>query len=147
MNPKSQSMILAVTHVLGSTKACTAKGDSAWFRVIAEYYTMVAMAIHPADGKFVKGMGDGTLLVFPEVRVKDAVAVLKALHQDASALWHAFDPSCHFQMKIGRGVVVSGMIGAPGEERFDVLGDALNLLYKAKWEDLSITPDVAALIR
>jgi len=146
MNPKAQSMIFAVTHVMGSTKACAAKGDAAWFRVLAEYYTMIAMAIHPAEGKFVKGIGDGTLLVFPDEKVRDAVAVLRALQQDVRALWHAFDPSCHFQVKVGRGVVVAGMLGAPGDERFDIVGDALNMLYKAQWEDFLVSPDVAALI-
>jgi len=146
MNPKTQTMVFAITRVMEATKACAARGDAAWFRVLAEQYTMIAMAIHPAEGKFVKGMGEGTLLVFPDEKVRDAVAVLRALQQDVRALWHAFDPSCHFQVKIGRGVVVAGMLGAPGEERFDVVGIALNLLYKAKWEDFSISPDVAALI-
>jgi class 3 adenylate cyclase len=139
-------MVFAITSVMGSTKACAARGDAAWFRVLAEYYTMLAMAIHPAEGKFVKGMGDGTLLVFPEEKVGDAVAVLKALHQDVTALWRAFDASCRFHVKIGRGTIVTGLLGAPGEERFDVVGDALNQLFKAKSEDLYISPDVAALL-
>lgn len=150
-NPKAQPMILAVTSVMGATKACEAKGDAAWFRVLAEYYTMVAMAIHPAEGKFVKGMGDGTLLVFPEEKAKDAAAVLKALHQDANVLWHAFDTSCRFVVKIGRGTVITGMLGAPAEERFDVVGNALNQLFKKlmhdNGEDFYISPDVAALIK
>jgi class 3 adenylate cyclase len=149
--PKTQTMILALTGVWGATKACEARGDAAWFRVLAEYYTMVAMAIHPAEGKFVKGMGDGTLLLFPEEKARDAVAVLKALYQDANVLWHAFDPSCQFHLKIGRGTVVAGMLGAPGEERFDVVGNALNQLFKKlmhdKGEDIYISPDVAALTK
>lgn len=147
MNPKAQHLILAATSVAGSSKACAAKGDQAWFRVLAEYYAMVAMAVVPAEGRFVKAMGDGTLLAFPEVKVKDAVHVLKALHQDAGALWRAFEPTCHFQVKVVRGLVITGQIGAPGEERFDVVGDVVNMLYKAKWDDFSLSPDVAQLIK
>ena len=146
-HPKSQPMILVITGALGWTKACEAKGDAVSFRVLAEYYTMVGMAIHAAEGKFVKGMGDATLLVFPETRVKDAVALLRGLYQDATALWHAFDPSCHFHMKIGRGTVVTGMLGAPTEERFDIVGDALNQLFKMRPDNLYISPDVAALVQ
>jgi hypothetical protein len=38
------------------------------------------------------------------------------------------------------------MLGAPGEERLDVIGDALNQLFKAPWGDFDVSADVAALL-
>ena len=42
--------------------------------------------------------------------------------------------------------VVSGPLGPPGEERYDIVGDALNQLFKAPWGDFELSPEVQALL-
>lgn len=50
-----------------------------------------------------------------------------------------FDERCHVQVKGPVGSVLAGMLGAPGEERFDVIGDALDQLFKAPWQDFDVS--------
>ena len=39
--------------------------------------------------------------------------------------------------------VLCGELGPPGQERFDVFGDALNQLFKAPWDgDVALAPEV-----
>jgi hypothetical protein len=50
-------------------------------------------------------------------------------------MWRQFDERCCVQVKGRVGSVLTGMLGPPGEEHYDVIGDALNELFKAPWRD------------
>jgi len=49
-------------------------------------------------------------------------------------------------IKIGAGRLMAGRFGAPGAERYDVYGRALNELFRIAWADFAITPAAAALL-
>jgi hypothetical protein len=38
------------------------------------------------------------------------------------------------------------MLGSPGQKRFDVVGDALNRLFKAPWGDFKVSSEIDALL-
>src|SRR5207247_268245 len=101
-------------------------------------------------GRVIKYLGDGALLTFPVHRARDAVSALREIQAAGSASWGEFDPRCRVQVKVGLGTVVGGMLGAPGDERFDIVGDALNRLFKAPWGetagDFVVAPEVAELL-
>ena len=82
------------------------------------------------------------LLTFPVDRCGEAVLALRVVQEDASELWRRFDERCRVQVKVGVGKVVCGQLGTPGEERFDIVGDALNRLFKAPWGDFELTAEV-----
>jgi class 3 adenylate cyclase len=69
-----EELILAVTRVLASTKACADHGDENMFALLSEFYKVVASEAAKAGGRLIKGMGDGTLLTFP---ANDPHAVVK----------------------------------------------------------------------
>jgi class 3 adenylate cyclase len=145
--PHSERLLFAVTQVPGSTAACAARGDAAMFATLQAYYTLAAEAVAGVDGRFIKGLGDGVLLTFPPDRASAVVPALRGLQQRATALWHAFDQRCRVQVKLGAGVLQCGPLGAPGAGRFDVVGDALNALFKAPWADFHVSPEAAALVQ
>ena len=145
MAPHVEQAILVLSHVPLSTKACADQGDAATFAVLQAYYTLAAEAAGAAGGRFIKPMGDGVLLTFPPDRAAAALEALRTFQQRGTALWQGFDARCHVQVKVGTGSVVVGMLGAPGEERLDVVGAALNALFKSPWQDFSVAPEVAAL--
>ncbi len=147
MQPTTAELILAVTGVAGFTEACKSQGDAAAFTALSRYYAAVADAAGRADGRVVKLLGDGVLLTFPIERCGQAVEVLRELQQRSSKMWHGFDERCHVQVKVGLGQVACGHLGPPGEERFDIVGDALNQLFKAPWGDFDLSPAVLALVR
>lgn len=143
--PQAQRLLFAVTQVPGSTLACAARGDAAMFATLQAYYTLAAEAAGGVGGRFIKGIGDGVLLTFPPERAPAAVQALRAFQERANALWRGFDDRCRVQVKLGAGLLHCGPLGAPGAARFDVVGDALNALFKAPWSDFHVSPDAAAL--
>lgn len=147
MVPHSERLLFAVTHVPGSTLACAARGDAAMFAMLQAYYALGAEAAARAGGRFVKGMGDGVLLTFPADRAGEAVPSVRAFQERATALWQGFDERCRVEVKVGAGVVYCGPLGPSGAVRFDVVGDALNVLFKAPWSGFHISPHAAALLQ
>jgi len=99
-----------------------------------------------ADGRFIKAMGDIVLLSFPIDRAAAAIQELRSFQERGTKLWHFFDERCRVQVKVGAGTVQCGLMGAPGAERIDLVGNALNALFKATWSDFDISPGVAALL-
>jgi class 3 adenylate cyclase len=141
-----QQLVLAMTQVVGASKACKRHGDAAAFANLEKYYALVARAVSAIDGRVIKVLGDGMLLAFPISRARDAINVLRRAQQDANALWRGFDEGCRVQVKVTAGEVLVGKLGAPGEERFDVYGDTLNMLFKPPWDDFLIAPPAEALL-
>lgn len=146
MDSHSERLVFAVTQVAGSTRACAARGDAAMFDVLRAYYALAAEAATGAGGRFIKPMGDGVLMTFPLDRAAAAIQVLRTFQERAGELWHAFDERCRVQVKVGAGTVHCGRLGPPGAERVDIVGDALNALFKEPWSDFHVTPDVTALL-
>jgi class 3 adenylate cyclase len=142
-----QDLVFAITSVSAATAAGRAHGDLATAAVLSDYYALVAEAVAPSEGRVVKVIGDGVLVVFPLRRAKEAVGALRLLQSSATALWSAFDARCRIQVKVGSGRLASGAMGPPGAERFDIYGTALNDLFKAPWGDFVIMPELAVLLR
>ncbi len=113
------------------------------FLFLAQYYAVVAREAATTGGRVIKGMGDGVLLTFPANDLQSVVKVLRRLQMKANGLWQKFDRRCQVQVKVGIGTVISGMLGVPGEERPDIIGDALNTLIKAPWGNFAITAELA----
>ena len=145
MDPKPEHLVFALTSATGASKACVAHGDAATVVVLQAWYAQVAAAAEGAGGTLVKLMGDGALLTFPVSRAGDAIPSLRALQATGTALWSRFDARCRVQVKVGAGVLMTGMFGARGRERFDVYGHALNELFKRPYNDFEVMPTVTEL--
>jgi adenylate cyclase len=145
--PTVEHLVLAIAHVTTYTQACAAHGDEETFAIIEQYYRSVSDIAAPAGGRVVKFMGDGVLLTFPISEAQNAVAALRRLQEETSELWRRFDDRCSVQVKVGVGSVVRGRLGPPGEERDDIIGDAVNRLIKAPWGDFEMSPEVEQLLQ
>jgi adenylate cyclase len=141
-----EELVFAITNVSAATAACRAHGDLETAAVLSDYYALVAEAVRPSDGRVVKVMGDGVLVVFPLRRAKEALEALRVLQSSATALWSELDARCRVQVKVGSGRLASGSMGPPGAERFDIYGTALNELFKAPTGDFVIMPELALLL-
>ena len=141
-----QDLVFAITSVAAATAAARAHADLESAAVLSDYYALVADAVSSSEGRVVKVLGDGVLIVFPISRAKDAVNALRAVQSSATKLWLAFDPRCRVQVKVGAGSLAAGLMGPPGAERFDIYGTALNDLFKAPMGDFVTTPNVVRLL-
>ena len=115
------------------------------FQALQRYYTLVADAVRRAGGIVIKVMGDGTLLSFPTDSPASVVEALRSMQLEGTDLWRQFDERCSLQVKVGIGPVVEGMLGPEGDERFDIIGHALNSLIKRPWDDFLVSSELAEL--
>jgi class 3 adenylate cyclase len=145
--PQPQELVLAILAVAGATAACAEHGYADAVRALLKYYALSGFAVGGLDGRIVKAMGDGILAVFSVTRVKDIDRELRELQRSGTILWRTYDPRCKLQIKVGAGTLMAGEFGPPGQEAFDVYGDALNQLFKAPLADYFVTEAVAALLR
>lgn len=90
--------------------------------------------------------GDAALLTFPLDRAKDAIHALQYLQARGTALWARLDEQCCVQVKVSAGPVQCGPLGAPGDERYDVVGKALNSLFKAPSSDFYVSPEATPFL-
>ena len=142
MEPHSEELILAVTHVLSSTQICANIGDARMFELLSNYYALVGSEVSSSGGRVIKVMGDTTLLTFPTREPRETVEALRALQVKANALWQQVEANSRVQIKVGVGQVVVGSL----DQRVDIVGTALNRLFKAPWSDFEIMPELARLI-
>lgn len=143
---REETLVLAVTSVNGATAACAEHGDRPSLATLLRYYAVVAAAVERADGRVVKVMGDGMLVVFPVARAGEAIATLRGAQAEANRVWASLDARCRVVVKVGAGRVLSGDFGPPGAERYDVHGDALNRIFKAPSGEFTVLPEVEALL-
>jgi len=115
--------------------------------ILSDYYALAAESLGSSEGRIIKVIGDGILVVFPVTRAQESVAALRGFQASATALWSEIDPSCRAQVKVGVGTLATGPFGPPGDERFDVYGNALNQLFKAPGAGFFITPELAAILK
>jgi hypothetical protein len=60
----------------------------------------------------------------------------------ANALWQQVDANSRVRVKVGIGQVVVGSL----DQRVDIVGSALNRLFKAPWSDFEVMPELGKLI-
>src|SRR6185295_8165401 len=123
-------LVFAISSVAGSTAACATHGNIAALAMSSKYYELGFSLTKKAGGKVVKVLGDGMLMSFPVDRAKEAVAVLKELQNQGTEMWQAYDARCRVQVKASYGRLLVTKVGPPGDERDDLFGHALNMLFK-----------------
>jgi class 3 adenylate cyclase len=138
--------VFSTVSVAGATAACAARGDAPTVETLARYYALVAGAVRHSEGRVVKVMGDGIVIVFPVSHARDAIEDLRALQERSTNLWQLFHERCRVQVKVGIGSLISGLFGPPGQEREDVYGDALNQLFKLPAGDFVVSPALRTVL-
>ena len=114
--------------------------------IMDSYYERVAAHVASAEGRVVKFIGDGALLVFACERADGAVLALAALKADVDA-WLARERwESRLVVKIHAGTVIAGEYGGRGEKRFDVLGDAVNVAARLPTRTFAMSAQVFRLL-
>ncbi len=141
---QTEELVFAIASIDGSTRVARNRPDLEMASMLSEYYALAAETLRSSQGRIVKVIGDGILVIFPVSRAREALGALRQFQASATALWSEIDPACRAQVKVGVGTLATGPFGPPGDERFDVYGNALNQLFKAPADDFFITPELAA---
>jgi len=94
---------------------------------LQDFYALAEKTLNPAGIRIVKFMGDAGLCVFPPDRADAAVAALCELTGQARALALQLGYDAYLNVNVHAGPVLEGSFGAPGKERFDVIGKTVNI--------------------
>ncbi|MBA3351193.1 MAG: hypothetical protein H0U23_01990 [Blastocatellia bacterium] len=65
--PEESDVILAVTDIAGFARAAKPKTSLQTFELLAECYDLVGTIIEAAGGRFIKFIGDASLIVSPAI--------------------------------------------------------------------------------
>ncbi|SRR6266576_1349911 len=144
---QTEEFVFAIASVDGSTRVGRSHQDLEMAAVLSEYYSLAAEGLRASQGRIVKVIGDGILVVFPVSQAREAVDALRRFQSSGNALWSEVDPGCRVQVKVGVGELATGPFGPPGDERFDVYGNALNQLFKAPAAEFFVTPELAEKLK
>jgi adenylate cyclase len=123
-------LLVAVTSFNRYTAQVDGLADLDVARVMAEYYELAGAAITAAGGRVVKFIGDATLAVFPSGNVDRGVLGLLELKNAADRFMADRSWDCHLGVKVHYGTVAEGTYGAGVDQRYDVLGKAVNIAFR-----------------
>lgn len=94
---------------------------------LQQFYVLAHERLEPAGCRIVKFIGDAGLAVFPTDRAEEAIFALCALADEVRSVAREVGLDSHLNTNVHVGPVVSGSFGPEGNERFDVIGNAVNV--------------------
>ena len=104
------------------------------------FYALAAERLEPAGGRIVKFMGDAGLLVFEPESAEPVILALDQLARDARDLARSVGLDTYLNINVHVGPVLAGSFGAPGNERFDVIGKTVNIAARLGRRGLTLSP-------
>jgi class 3 adenylate cyclase len=126
--PTQAEVLVAFTGLAGFNKRYVLPGeDRPVFDAVHSYFTWAGGLIQQRGGTVIKCMGDAMLLAFPADSAGPAVMALLELKAQGDAWLAGRNIPCHHQIKAHLGPVIAGPVGAPGQERLDILGKTVNI--------------------
>lgn len=141
-----QTLVMSLAHVTGFAHACKRCPNAEVFDTLSEYYDVADRFAAVVGGHVVKCMGDGVLFAFPEGAARSAISALEEFRSVASELWWDFDPACDVEINVHVGHVTAGHFGQGVERHFDIVGKAVNDLFKMPWEGLHLSAELSVLL-
>ncbi len=70
----------------------------------------------------------------------------KEFRSAASEWWHDFDSTCGVEINVHIGRVAAGDSGQEVDRRFDIVGKAVNELFRMPWEGLHLSAELRVLL-
>jgi adenylate cyclase len=110
--------------------------------VMADYYELAGRLVRAAGGRIVKFMGDAVIAVFPSAKADEGVLALLDLKTAVDRFMDQQGWECRLTVSAHHGTVAAGLFGAGADERYDVLGKAVNVA--ARLESTGVALSVEA---
>jgi class 3 adenylate cyclase len=126
--PAAQPRDLLIAFIDLSHFARWSRGveDAEVFARLAAWYAMVDGVVVASGGRSVKCIGDAMLAVHPHEAASAALRAYAGLLSEGDAWLARHMPACRHQIKVHAGSAVCGLLGPPGDERLDVIGQTVN---------------------
>ena len=105
------------------------------------FYQRVTTAVRRSEGRVVKFIGDAALIVYPEVRIDAGVTMLLELKPAIDRYLSERGWESRMNAKVHFGEVVAGPFGDADEQRFDVIGRAVNIAAVLESHGVTLSSD------
>jgi len=142
MIARRESRLIAFLDLTQFSRAVHGLEPEAVFAFLQDYYAQVAAKIGPSGGRIIKCIGDALLCDWPEASVDAGVRGLLDLRDFVAASMKKRAKPCKLDVKAHFGEVAVGPMGAPGEEREDVIGETVNIAAMLKSAGFAVTAEV-----
>jgi class 3 adenylate cyclase len=143
LTSSASNQLVAFTHLAESHRRFVMPGeDQLVFDSMRDYFIWAGALIQKAGGTVIKCMGDGMLLSFPADAADAGAMALRALKSSGDSWLKERQIPCHHLIRAHLGPVIGGLVGAPGQERWDIYGKTVNICAKLESRGLVITPQV-----
>jgi adenylate cyclase len=123
------TLVLLSADLAGFTRMAAALEPLALATLLDAYYERASAAVGRHGGRVVKFMGDACFAVFPEERCAEAVACAVELASEAHPLPGA-GSGVAAGANVHLGAVAEGELGPGADARYDVVGAAVNHLFR-----------------
>lgn len=140
--PRRESRLVAFLDLTQFARAVHGAEPEDVFVFLQDFYVQVARSVGDSKGHVIKCIGDAMLCTWPEDAVDGGVRALLELHQSIPAFMKKRAKACQLDVKAHFGLVAAGPMGAPGEEREDVIGDTVNIAAMLKSAGFAVTAEV-----
>ncbi len=124
---KTQTLCVAFFDLSRMPEWTSSDQDAVVASFFQKFYALAARHIEPAGGKIVKLMGDAGLAVFDPDAAEAVIFALCELAAEARTTAREFGLDAWLNVSVHAGPVLAGSFGAPGAERFDVIGKTVNI--------------------
>jgi len=137
---QAQTMGVAFFDLSRFDEWTSSEQDAQVAAFLKQFYALAAEHVEPHGGRIVKFMGDAGLVVFPKDKAQDTILALCAFTQGARACARSFGFDAYLNVNIHVGPVLAGSFGAPGAERFDVIGKTVNIAARLGRRGVTLSP-------
>jgi len=140
--PAPMDLLVGFWDLTGYMRYCLKKPDDDVFRLMSEFFDLTGGIINDAGGRFVKAIGDAGLAAFPVGEADEGVRAFLKMKTEGEAMLCAQGVNSRSIVKLHVGPVIAGMVGAPGDKRFDIYGKTVNTAALLESKGFAMSPQV-----
>ena len=140
-------VIVGFFDLSGFANWCEERPPRKILELATELFRRTGRAIDAAGGKLIKPIGDAGLFVFPDDDPDRVVDALREMKRDCDRWLTGMGYPDSMVVKARLGPVACGQVGAPGDERFDVYGVAVNRAADMRGRKFTLSADLVSCLK
>ncbi len=146
MQPGHEELIICFVNIRNWGRGVRKRSDDSAFELLTDLYEKVLPIAEEHEGRIVKVMGDGALIIWKPEHATEAVSAVKQMRSRFDDLQEVFKPDRPMSMAaaLTLGPAIAREMGPPSIRRWDVIGEPVNCAVLLNREhDFVITQSVA----
>lgn len=140
--PAELELIVGFYDLVGYTRFSERTEPLPLLNLVTGYHSLVGKLIQDAGGVYIKAIGDAGLFVFKDDQADQAIECSEAMLDEGDTWLSENGYTNDARLGLHLGPVAVGYIGAPGEERLDIIGKTVNIGARLVTHRITVTPAV-----